>query len=136
MELAITDKNGQHHKYAMLQYNFDGPEIEIKVKPHVNSLSGRPFFHTSDSTKSHLQEVATTQKPKEALNTLMLEKGGEIYARNVASLPCDSRQISYAHEKKHIKDPNTLYSVIIIIILLMYRIQKKSIVIHEIILHI
>ena len=111
--LAITDKNGQRHKYAMLQYNFDGPEIEIKVKPHGNSLSGRPFFRTSDSMKSHLQEVATAQKPKEELNTLILEKGGEIYAKNVASLPRDSRQISYAREKKHMKDPNPLYSVML-----------------------
>ena len=63
--------------------------------------------------KSHPQEVATTQKPKEALNTLILEKGGENYAKNVASLPRDSRQISYAREKKHMKDPNPLYSVML-----------------------
>lgn len=84
-----------------------------KIKPHGNSLTDRPYFHTSSSTRSHLQEVATTQKPKEALNTLIMENGGEIYVKNTACLPRDSRQISYAREKKHKKDPNPLYSIIL-----------------------
>ena len=48
--------------------------------------------------------MAAAQKPKEPLNTLIKEKGGEIYARSVAYFPCDSRQMSYAREKKHMKD--------------------------------
>ena len=51
---AITDRNGQCHKYAMLQYNFDGPEVEIKVKLHENSFSDKPYFCTSESTKRRL----------------------------------------------------------------------------------
>ena len=90
----------------MLQYNFDGPEVEIKIKPHGNSLLDRPYFRTYDSTKSHLKEIATIQKPKEALNTLIMEKG-EIYANNAACLPCDGRQISYARGKNH---TNPLYN--------------------------
>ena len=57
--------------------------------------------------------MAATQKPKETLNALIKEKEGEIYAKSVACLPCDSRQISYAHEKKHMKDPNPLYSIML-----------------------
>ena len=113
LTVIIIDKNGQRHKYAMLQYNFDGPKVEIKIKPHGNSLLDRPYFRTSDSTKSHLKEIATTQKPKEALNTLIMEKGGEIYANNAASLPRDGRQISYARGKNHMKDSNPLYSIMV-----------------------
>ena len=84
MVFGITDKIGQCHKYAILQYNFDGPKVEIKVKPHGNTLLDVPYFRTSDSTKTRLQEVATAQKPKEALNTIIKEKVGNIYARSVA----------------------------------------------------
>ena len=40
----MLDSNSQRHKYAMVQYHFDGPEVEIKVKPHGNSKSAAPFF--------------------------------------------------------------------------------------------
>ena len=108
-----VDGNGQRHKYALIQYLFDGPEVEVKVKPHGNSKHARPYFRTSESTKKRLQEIATSEKPKETINTLMMESGGELYARSAACVPRDSRQISYLREKKHSKDPNPLYSIML-----------------------
>ena len=57
--------------------------------------------------------MAATQKPKKGLNTLIKEKEGKIYAKSVACLPHDSRQISYAREKKYMKDPNPFYSIML-----------------------
>lgn len=87
--------------------------MEVKIKPHGNSKHGRPYFRTSESTKKRLQELAITQKPMEAINNLMMEKGGEIYAKSAACVPRDSRQIGYLREKKCTKDPNPLYSIML-----------------------
>ena len=85
----------------------------MKIKPHGNSKHARPYFRTSESTKKCLQEIAATQKPRETINALMMEKGGEVYARGAAYVPRDSRQISYLHDKKCTKDPNPLYSIML-----------------------
>ena len=109
----FSPTSGQRHKYALVQYIFDGPEVEVKVKPHGNSNHARPYFRTSESTKKRLQEIAVTQKPKEAINTLMMEKGGEVHAKSAGCVARGSRQISYLREKKCGKDPNPLYSIML-----------------------
>ena len=35
----------------VMQYYLDGPEVEIKIKPHGNSKSASTFFCTSESAK-------------------------------------------------------------------------------------
>ncbi len=70
----------------MVQYLVDGPEIEVKVKPHGNSKQSRPFFRTLDTTHKRIRQVATTHMPKEAVNILTKEQG-ELLARSAASLP-------------------------------------------------
>ena len=88
--LLYVDCNAQHHKYALVQYLFDGPEVEVKIKPHGNSNHARPYFRTSESTKQHLQEIVAMQKPKETINTLTMEKGGgcmqDVYPMTVGKL--------------------------------------------------
>ena len=42
-----TDTDNHSHKYGLLQYLFDGPEVDIKVKPHGNSKKASPFFRTA-----------------------------------------------------------------------------------------
>ena len=106
------DASGQHHKYALVQYIFGCPEVEVKVKPHGNSNHASPYFCTSESTKKCLQEIAVTQKPKEAINTLMMEKGDEVHAKSTGCVARGSRQISYLCDKKCGKDLNPLYSII------------------------
>ena len=113
MIVLYVDGNGQCHKYALIQYLFDSPKVEVKVKRHGNSKHARPYFCTSESTKKRLQEIATSEKPKETINTLIMESGGELYARSAACVPRDSKQIGYLHEKKHSKDPKPLYSIML-----------------------
>ena len=57
---------------------FDGPELEIKIKPHGNSKQDRPFFRTSATTKEHLKKVASENPPKQAIDILTKEQGGEL----------------------------------------------------------
>jgi hypothetical protein len=37
------DSEGQRNKYSMIQYLFEGPEIDIKIKLHGNSKGDRAF---------------------------------------------------------------------------------------------
>ena len=59
-----------------MQYIFNGPECEIKIKPHGNSKQDRPFFRTSSTTKEHIKKVASKHTPKEAMVILIREQGG------------------------------------------------------------
>ena len=70
---------------------FDGPEVDIKVKPHGNSKAATPFFTTAKKTKEHIQALATKSTPKQ---TVTSEQGGEINARGTAFLPCDRQQVA------------------------------------------
>ena len=74
----MLDGNSQHHKYAMVQFHFDGPKVEIKVKPHGNSKSAAPFFRTSNTTRKRITTVAFMYNPKQAVNIITLEQGGEL----------------------------------------------------------
>ena len=44
--MVIADHSGQQNKYGTIQYWFDGPPIEVKIKPHGNSHSNTPLFCT------------------------------------------------------------------------------------------
>ena len=55
----------------MIKYYFDGPEVEIKVKPRGNSKSTVPFFRTSESAKKIHKGLAAKSMPKEAVYQAM-----------------------------------------------------------------
>ena len=98
----FTDGEGSQNRYAMIQYYFDGPEVEIKIKPHGNSKSTTPFFRTSESAKKIHKELAAKSMPKEAVHQATC---GEIEAKGMSSLPRDRQQIAnYRRVKK--KDDN------------------------------
>ena len=82
----------------MVQYWFDGPPVEVKVKPHGNSQTSLPFFHTAESAKKHHREIAAANKPKDAIQVATRECGGELEAKGM------HRQTG------HTKDSNVLYS--------------------------
>ena len=71
-DIYIIDCNGQRNKYSMIQYLFEGAEIDIKIKPHGNSKG------TATSTKKHIQQLCST---KAVVSELTKERGGEIEAR-------------------------------------------------------
>ena len=49
--LFHTDFDNHSHKYGLLQYLFEGPEVDIKVKPHGNSKKATPFFPNCQENK-------------------------------------------------------------------------------------
>ena len=108
-----TDGSGKQHKYGMVQYTFDGPEREVKIKPHENSKGNRPYFRTSSTMKERIREVAKDHKPKAAVDILTKEQGGDVEAKSAASLPRGCRQISYARHERRRKDVNLLYSIML-----------------------
>ena len=60
----------------MIQYLFDGPEVDIKIKPHGNSKGNRSFFRTAASTKKHIQQLASSSTPKAVVSELTKGSGG------------------------------------------------------------
>lgn len=85
--ILTTDSHGAQNKYCMVQYYFDGPEIEVKIKPHGNSKSNAPFFRIADSARKRHKSIASKNKPKEAVYAATQMQGGEIQARGMSSLP-------------------------------------------------
>lgn len=97
----------------MIQYLFEGPEIDIKIKPHGNSKGDRSFFRTATSTKKRIQQLASSSTPKAVVSELTRERGGEIEARGIALLPRDCRQVSYARQKQTTSTCDPLYSIML-----------------------
>ena len=77
----------------MLQYWFDGPVVPIKVKPHGNSQSSRPYFRTAESAKRRHKEISASKLPKEALHLATKECGGELEAKGMCALPRNLQQL-------------------------------------------
>lgn len=111
--IFFLDSQGQRNKFALIQYIFDGPEVEIKIKPHGRSKSNQPFFRTSASTRKRISELAMSSTPKAVISDLTKEKGGEIEVRGFASLPRDRRQVSYARQKSGSSSCDPLYSIML-----------------------
>ena len=84
----------------IIQYLFHGPEKDVRIKPNGNAKTDKPFFRVSKSTQECISQVASTHKPMHAVNLLTNEQGGELEAKNLAHLPRDRQQISYARQKK------------------------------------
>ena len=101
---------GNRNKMALIQYTFDGPEVEVKVKPHGNYKTETPYFRTSESAREHFQDVAKSEKPKSAVFTIGKECGGEI---EVSMLPRNRQQISNIRRSHLAGDKNVLYSVML-----------------------
>ena len=110
---SIADLDGQRNKHVMVQYILDGPEIDIKPKPHGNSKTNESYFRTSTTTKRKISELAASNTPKAVISTIGREAGGQLEARSIASVPRDSRQVSYARHKGGTKNCDPLYSVML-----------------------
>ena len=106
--LYTADRNGAQNHYGMIQYYFDGPKVEIKIKPHGNSKSASPFFRTSESAH---KELASTNMPKETVYQATLMQVGEIEAKGMSNLPQNCQQIVNYRRVEKKRDDNVLYSV-------------------------
>jgi len=97
----------------MMQYYFDGPEVEVKLKPHGNSKSSMPFFRTSTSAKKLHRELASKSMPKDVVHQATQLQGGELEAWVIGSLPRNRQQIANYRRGENKKDENVLYSVML-----------------------
>ena len=98
----------------MLQYMFTGKEVEVKIKPHGNSKSRTPFLRTSQKTKNRIRTLAASATPKEVIQKVTTEEGGELGAKGIAFLPRNRQQVAnFRHSVQDTRDDNVLYSVML-----------------------
>ena len=85
---------------VLAQYVFDGVELEVKVKPHGNTKSQRPYYRTSDTTKQRLLQLSETYSPKEVFHHSLEEKGGILQLKSAGGHARDFKQIKNITQKK------------------------------------
>ena len=107
------DANGGHNRYVLVQYWFNGPEIEIKVKPHGNSTSSQPYFRTASSAHTQNKMIAARNTPNTAMHKAVQQQGGELMAIGLNKLPRNSQQIRNYRRSETKKDTDVLYSVML-----------------------
>lgn len=107
------DNHGARNKLALVQYMFDGPEIDVTAKPHGNSKGNTPYFRTSNSARQKLQSLAATKTPKAAIQAMTSEAGGELNIDTPSNAPRDRQQISNLRRSTAKRDKNVLYSVML-----------------------
>ena len=78
---------------------FDGTEKEVKVKPHGNSKTTKPFYRTSEKTKQRLQELADTYSPKDVFHKSLEESGGILNLKSAGGHARDVKQIKNIKQK-------------------------------------
>ena len=111
--ISVSDNAGTRNKLALVQYSFDGPEIQVKVKPHGNAKSDTPFLRTSESARERIRNIAASEKPKSAIFALTKEAGGEVEVASPSMLPRNRQQISNVRRSHTTHDKNVLYSVML-----------------------
>lgn len=104
------DSNGERHNITLLQYISPGP-TEVAVKPHGKSKLSEPYLRTSESTLRALKSELKHTTPKEAIEKVSKEKGGEMFAKSAGSLPRNRQQAYNASKQQKPQDP--LYNLIL-----------------------
>ena len=77
----------------MLQNWFDGPPVDVLIKPHGNSKGNTPFFRIAQSVRKRHREIAAVSAPTEAMQLATKESGGELEATGLQRLPRNLDQI-------------------------------------------
>ena len=108
-----TDENGCLNKFALIQYWFDGPPVEVKPKPHGNSHTSQPYFRVAESAKARHRAIAYSHTPKSALQIATQEQGGELQIKGLNALPRNLQQLKNYRRSEKKKDGNVLYSVML-----------------------
>ena len=81
------------------------------MKPHGNSRSSEPYFRTSESALQSLKTELKSAPPKEVLEKVSKDRGGEMSAKSAGSLP-RNRQQAY-NTANHQKPTDPLYNLIL-----------------------
>ena len=81
-----------------MTYKFDGAEHKVVVKPHGNSISKSGYVRKMQSVKKNLKEALQSASPKEAIDKVLMAKGGLLQATSAGQLPLSDQQ---AYNIKH-----------------------------------
>ena len=108
--MLYPDGEGQLNVYAMLQNYFQGPVIQVIVKPHGNSSCNKPIFHTS---KEECQCLALQHTPSEAVAIMTNDCGGEVHVQGAGLVGHDQVHIKNFQRKSTAKEENALHAVLL-----------------------
>ena len=86
-------------------------EDELEINPHGNASSSQPYLRTSTSTLRTIKSKLKSTSPKETLEIVSRNKGGEFLAKSTGDLPRNRQQIY--NMNKHQKSQDPLYSLIL-----------------------
>ena len=66
----FADRHNKRSKLVALQYWFDRPPIDIKLKPHGNSHTATPFVCTAQSAKKDNEKSQLTLSQQKLFSKL------------------------------------------------------------------
>ena len=78
----------------MVQYWFDGPPVELMIKPHGNSHTNKPFFVTAESAKKKHFEI---HYRKRGISSYRISNWNIAEIRNVSQILDDMKYIILGH---------------------------------------
>ena len=82
-----------HNNASIHSHRYLSSEQVLDIKPHGNSKTEEPYFRTSTNTIKSLKSNLKSASPKEALEKVSTERGGEMSAKSVGSLPRNHQQV-------------------------------------------
>lgn len=95
---------------TLIQYVSPTPE-EVDIKSHGNSHTNDPYLRSSKSTVQSLKKMLKSERPKEAVEQVSKDRGGEMLADSAGSLPRNTQQAYNFIKNQKSTDP--LYSLIL-----------------------
>ena len=101
------DYKGCQLNLTLVQYILPHSE-EVNLKPHGNSQTSDPYFRTS--TKS-IKSSSKSLHPKEIIQQISKEKGGELLAKSIGELPRNRQQVYNAN--KLLKSQDSIHKLIL-----------------------
>ena len=74
-------------------YKFEGvPEPTVQVRPHGNTKSNKPYYHSEKSVTRDLSSALKEASPKEAIDKVFISRWGLLGASSAGSLPRSQQQ--------------------------------------------
>lgn len=105
----LLDCKGRQLPLAVVQYSFlYGKVLPIKVTPHGNSHTSRPYIRTQHSTLAEIKENVIRMTPKAAVKAVYDKAGGIVNSTSLSEVPRDRRQAYNA--KSHNKSTSSIAS--------------------------
>ncbi|XP_070564660.1 uncharacterized protein [Ptychodera flava] len=92
--IRLMKSDGVENNLTFVQYFFDGPEHNIVVKKHGNSKEGKPYYRTSESTKSKIKLLSASSKAKAVVHQVIEDAGGVMNIKSVGQFPRNRKQVT------------------------------------------